>query len=255
MAVSAEHARQAHRYLEASMSAGATGLPSEQRDAYRGTMRDLERKYPQVREHAIAGAAADFDEPLGAGEREHQRHLREREDFTEGHVREVRKELRGEPGTAPRAPRKKPGAVRAGISGGRAYARARRYARSAASSGPLGDAGSTLLYALGAGIALTLLYLALAGKGPKALQTLLSGVGNFVRVLVSPVDPLAPKASSSTSTSSAPRTDPRAPASYEQGAYLPTSPLQRERFRQVNPSFGPAPGALGPLGAVTGGQP
>jgi hypothetical protein len=181
-------ARDAHRYLQASQSAGYTGLPAEHREAYEGTMRELERKYTGVRTHALVGTDADFDKPLAAGEREHQRHLREREGLSEKDVRDARKELRGEG-----APRKSTaGAVRSGIRGGRAYARARRYARSSGLPGVGGSAGSTVLYAVGVGLGLALLYLAVSKNGSKAITTLLGGAAGFMRALVGPIDPLNP---------------------------------------------------------------
>ena len=245
MAMSEQEA--ARRYLQASMAAGYTGLPDEHREAHEATMRKLERQHENVRLRALAGAAADFDKALTPGEREHQAYLRDREGMKHADVLKARRELRG--GSSPsgqgrRSSGRRRAAVRAGARAGKAYARAHKQV--IASSG-IGDAGSLALQALGVGIGLALIYLALSPNGSKAFSTLLAGISKFVRLLVGPFDPLNPGGSSSSSTSesigppgvSAERIGP--------GGAVKATPRQRAK---LGPAFGPGPGIGTPITPV-----
>jgi hypothetical protein len=180
----------ARRYLQASRDAGYTNLPQEHVEAAESLMREHERRYPQVREHAIVGADQDFDKPLSAGEREYQRHLRGEEGLTHGQVLERRKAIRS--GEKPTRPRPKStgtrrAAARAGFTGARAY---RRAARPTGLPGVAGDAGSLTLQLIGVGIMLALAYLVLSDKGSKAFGAILRGLSSALRMLIGPVDPL-----------------------------------------------------------------
>jgi hypothetical protein len=181
------HEARARRYLQASMHAGYTGLPPEHREAYEQQMRAHERAYSRVREHALAGADRDFDQPLTPGEREHQRHLRTHEGLQEHDVHRIRGELRNPRGqerhVASRSRRRGAGAG--------AGPRAAAAAAGAAGGAIPGIGGNTGMYLLGVGLLLCLLYLLIYGKGAHAItgivNTLVGGVDAFVR----PIDPLA----------------------------------------------------------------
>lgn len=169
-----EQAKRAHAYLRASMESGFTGLPDEYQHSRQQLMRDHERRYSRVREHALAGANQDFDVPLTAGEREHQRHLREQEGLTERDVREIRKDLRG-PGAqaAAGSPRRSPSS-----SSLPRLPRARR--------------GSAAVRIIGGALILILLYLLFAGKGiSDALARLSKSAVGAVGVWMAPEDPIA----------------------------------------------------------------
>lgn len=222
----------ARRYLQASM---ASGISDEQAaDAHRGTMAQLERAYPDIRRHAIAGARQDFDLPLTRLESAHQRELRGSEGMTEHDVRRHRSELRDEP-ARPRARAPKRGAVRAGVRGGRGYARARRTILSSSGGG---DVGSVLLQAIGVGIGLSLLYLTLSPNGSKAFATLLNGVSKFLRGFVGPLDPLNPTPARHAGAEQV------GPANAAPAGAVSASPVQRSK---LNPRFGPAPGIGTPI--------
>lgn len=233
----------ARRYVQASMASGYTGLPDEHREAHEGTMRDLERRFPGVRDRALAGASSDFDKPLSAGEREHQAHLRSEEGLQHADVLRMRRELRGAP-SSNRSTRRggRRAAVRAGAAGGRAFARAQRQVLS--SSG-VQDTGSLLLQALGVAIGLSLLYLALSPAGSKGFSTLLNGIAKFVRLLTGPFDPLNPKGtpSSSKPTAAEEHPEPGGPNSLA-GGPVKATPQQRAK---LGPAFGPGPGIGTPI--------
>ena len=176
----------ARRYLQASMEAGYTGLPAEHKRAKQSLMAAHERAYPRVREHALAGAARDFDLPLTSGERGHQRHLREQEGLTESDVRDIRAQLRAKP-----ARRETRGSETSRSSPLTAPASS----SAAAASGALGAAasgkGNLFLQLAGMLLGLSLIYLLVAGKGVKALTGLMSVVTGGVRAFIAPVDPIA----------------------------------------------------------------
>jgi hypothetical protein len=183
---SLDKAKRARRYLEASMEAGYTGLPAKHHEAKHELMRSHERAYRNVREHALAGSDADFDQPLSAGAREHQRALREKEGLTHGEVLRMRRELR------------------AGEASGSSSGDGSGSERSQASrlAGAYGDAlstgaselgaggGNTLLKLIGVGLLLSLIYLLVAGKGANALAGLSKTLTGAVRGFVAPTDPL-----------------------------------------------------------------
>ena len=186
MASSLTPQKRARRYLQASMSAGYTGLPAEHREAYEDQMRSHERAYPGVREHALAGADSDFDKPLAAGEREHQGKLRERAGMQHADVLRVRRELRG--GSTPRgAP-----ARRRGRLAGPRVAKAAAGAAGGALSEVTGG-GSTFMYFIGVLLLLSLAYLLLSekGKGPQLVTGIIGTLVGGVRAFVAPVDPIA----------------------------------------------------------------
>lgn len=236
------------------MSAGYTGLPAEHRKAYEDQMRAHERAYPGVREHALAGASSDFDKPLAAGEREHQRALRDREGLQHADVLRMRRELRA--GRA--APRGRAAARSSNPrSAGPRAARAAAGAAGGAIASATGGAGGTVLYLIGVMLALSLFYLLVAGKGAGAVTGIVNTVVGGVRAFVAPVDPIqslegalgaGPISSSSPSTapSSAPSSSSgSAPASASFGAKV--SQLRRKdqgRDVQLAPGQGiAAPGA------------
>lgn len=193
MASSLTPEKRARRYLQASQSAGYTGLPPEHRAAYEQQMAGHERAYKRVREHALAGADSDFDEPLSAGEREHQRELRRQHGMQQADVQRIRRELR-EPSRAasssrsrpPRSPSPAGGRRRASTAAAAGAAASATDALHAATSG----SGSTLTYAVGIGLLLILVYLLIAGKGSGAITGIVkAGVGT-VGAFVKPVDPI-----------------------------------------------------------------
>lgn len=177
-----EHAR---RYLEASRTASSKASSVEQRKAARERMRSHEREYPGVREHAIAGATGiDFDTPLHAETRLHQRRLRERENLTQHDLRGMRQELRGE------SEQRRRNVRREQTAGPRA---ARSAASSAAglASSAAGAGGNTILYAIGMGLLLIVFYLFVAGKGAGALTGLVGVATGAASAFISPTkDPL-----------------------------------------------------------------
>jgi hypothetical protein len=179
--------KRARRYLQASMSAGYTGLPAEHREAYEQQMRAHERAYPGVRAHALAGASSDFDKPLSAGEREHQRALRDREGLQHADVLRMRRELRGE-----RAPGRRPAPARSSdprTAGPRA-ARAAAGAAGGAIASATGGTGGTITYLIGVMLALSLFYLLVAGKGAGVITGIVNALVGGVRAFVAPVDPI-----------------------------------------------------------------
>jgi hypothetical protein len=183
----------ARLYLEASQKAGYTGLPDEQRAAYEEQMASHERAYPNVRSHALAGADQDFDKPLEAGTREHQRHLRRQDQLEHADVLRMRRELRGAgdrpTGSSSSRTRRKANPRTAGLRAARGAGSAGVSAVTGAAAGGAGQ--STLLYAIGLLLGLSLLYLLVAGKGARALTGVVGIVTGGVRAFVAPVDPIA----------------------------------------------------------------
>lgn len=184
------HAKRARRYLQASMESGYTGLPAEHREAKRQLMREHERAYPKVRQHALAGTSRDFDLPLNAGEREHQRHLREQEGLTEQDVRQIRDQLRTPSSAAQTAAEPD-----TGIGAGPKAARSAASAGTGAIGSALSGKGSIWLQIVGMFVLLSLIYLLLSEKGKtngvKALQGIAGAVTGAVRTFLAPVDPIA----------------------------------------------------------------
>lgn len=179
----------ARRYLQASMSAGYTGLPAEHRQAAEDRMRSHERSYPGVRRHALAGSRRHFDEPLSAGERSHQSHLRREEGLGEGEVLDLQREL------------DTPARARPPRAAGRERSRSStftgpRAARSAAAAGggvisQVTGGGGGVMYFIGGLLLLSLIYLLVAGKGVKVVTGLTNVVTGAVHTFVAPVDPIA----------------------------------------------------------------
>lgn len=179
MARKISHAKRAHDYLRASMEAGYTGLPAAHRDAREQIMAAHERAYPKVREHALAGTDQDFDTPLSAGEREHQRHLRNKEGLTEAQVREIRSEIRKTPTKPSRQLPRVPAAVRRSIGAGR------RSINTATPSSAIG-------YKIAGGILILIIaYVAFTGKGPAAIKGIIGGITAAISAFVAPKDPIA----------------------------------------------------------------
>ena len=181
------NAQRARRYLQASMNAGYTGLPAEHREAYEAQMRSHEQAYPNVLEHALAGADQDFDKPLQAGEREHQRHLLDKHGLSHAQVLEARRKLRAGPAKKPSSPR-----ARARSTVGKA--RGQLAAGAGAGSGAIAAAqtgrGSLVLQLIGFTLLLSLIYLLVAGKGAAALGGISTAIVGAVRTFVSPADPI-----------------------------------------------------------------
>jgi murein DD-endopeptidase MepM/ murein hydrolase activator NlpD len=184
--------QRARRYLQASQSAGYTGLPAEQREAYEAQQRSHERAYPRVREHALAGADSDFDRPLRAGEREHQRHLRSQEGLQHSEVLRIRRELRGER-AAPRRRSTSSGRGSSGTFAGPRVARAAAGGAAGAVATAAGGGGNIFLYVVGLILGLSLIYLLVSekGKGPALVTGIVNTIAGGVRAFVAPVDPIA----------------------------------------------------------------
>jgi murein DD-endopeptidase MepM/ murein hydrolase activator NlpD len=177
----------ARRYLQASMEAGYTNQAPEVREAKHSLMRAHERAYSGVRRHALAGARRHFDEPLTAGEREHQTHLRREEGMRNADVERIQKELDTPPAERRRQRDTLAGRARAGAQP--AIDTARATASGAGELLPTGGGG--WMYAVGLGLSLILIYLLIAGKGAKAITGLVGIFTGGVRAFVAPVDPLA----------------------------------------------------------------
>jgi len=178
----------ARRYLQADMDRSYTGLPDEAKEIHEETQRRL------VNEHgddlpllATVGTDRDFDAPLTSGEREHQRYMRTQlPDGSPQAVAEHRARLRGKPAPAPRRspPRRRP-APR--VSSARRTAGAGVGAVQSA----VGGRGSVFLQLVGWTLALSLLYLLVAGKGVNALKGITNAVVGGVTTFIKPVDPIA----------------------------------------------------------------
>lgn len=217
MASSLSKEKRARRYLQASMSAGATGLRAEHREAYESQMRSHERAYPGVRRHAIAGSRRHFDEPLLAGERSHQQHLRRSEGLQESDLMGIQRELDERPSTGSRRQAKQRSA--AGAAAGSA---------AGAIGSAAGGGGSTLMYFIGITLGLSLIYLLVSGKGVGALTGVVGALTGGVRAFVAPVDPIAAAEgalgaspiSRAPSTSPAPAASPQAAAPGAGGGFL-----------------------------------
>jgi hypothetical protein len=206
------------------MSAGYTGLPAEQREAYEAQMRSHERAYPGVREHALAGADSDFDKPLAAGEREHQRHLRDSEGLQHSDVLRMRRDLKGQRSSSPTQSRRRGSS---GTSAGPRAARAAAGSAGGAIATAAGSGGNTVLYLVGVMLGLSLIYLLVAGKGAGALTGIVNTLVGGVRTFVAPVDPIAaaekafgatPISSSSASAASSAPSTPSGSAPSTSGA-------------------------------------
>lgn len=234
------------RYLQAHMSAHYTGLPDTAREAQQETMRRLARQHPDAPLRAAVGTETDFDEKLTPGEREHQRYVQRSQlaDPSPPGVKAAREQLRGGAPPSTRRPRTTPrAAVRAGVNGGRGYARARR---AVTQSSGVSDAGGLLLQAFGVAIGLSLMYLLLSSKGSKAFSALLSGVTSFVTLLISPIDPLNPGKQANVLAPGAQNSAP-----YED-VLSHSTPITKAELNKGK-AFGPAPG-LG-QGLVQGATP
>ena len=202
------------------MSAGYSGLPREQREAYEAQMRSHERAYSGVRQHALAGADSDFDKPLRAGEREHQRHLRSQEGLQHADVLRTRRELRGERGGQSRSRRRSSSGGSSGTFAGPRAAKAAAGAAGGALGGVTGGGGNTVLYFVGVMLGLSLIYLLVAGKGAKAVTGITNTVVGAVHTFIAPVDPIAAaeralgagSVSSSTPSSSSSGSAPGSPS-------------------------------------------
>lgn len=217
-------AEAARRYLQADMDANYTGLPGEAKDAHEETKKGLERRHPGVQQHATVGSDQDFDRPLTAGQREHQRHMRQAAGLQHADVLAGRKEIRG--GSRPKPTRPTPkgktrptggarAAVRAGTNAGRAFYRSRPI-RDTGIPSTVTSTGSTVMKAIGLGIGLCLVYLVLneqkGGKGPVLFASVLNALVGLVRTIVAPVDPFtAAAAKSATASSTTPATVTPAP--------------------------------------------
>lgn len=175
----------ARRWLETSLAAELTGLKPAHRGVLLGNLAALESAYPDVREHAIAGTAADFDRPLSAELRAYQRELRQQEGFDGHDVMQLRRELRHR--ERPPLPASRPSPPRAPRPQRTRSTRPRRRARRRPLSIPtLGVAGVAVVLAvvmvvellapfwplLLAGLALWLLRRPIAGGGRFAWQLL-----------------------------------------------------------------------------------
>jgi hypothetical protein len=171
----------ARRYLQASMEAGYTGLPAEHKHAKESLMRSHERAYSDVRRHALAGTNQDFDQPLTAGEREHQRYLRTQEGLTEKDVRDIRQDLRGQDS--------KP-ASSSSTTSSRTAQTASAGALSAIDAATTGK-GSLFLQIAGVFVTLALIYLLVAGKGTNALRGITNLIVSAATTFISPIDPIA----------------------------------------------------------------
>jgi hypothetical protein len=228
------------------MEAGYTGLPAEHREAKESLMRAHERAYPRVREHALVGTRKHFDEPLTAGEREHQSHLRREAGIENAEAERIRRDLDGTSSVARARARHGAGAG-AGAAGG-------------AIGSAIGGGGNTLLYAVGLGLILILLYFLLGegrkGEGglAKPFSSLVGVATGAAKAFVDPVDPLeklegalgaAPisgsastsSGSSTTSTSSAAGGSSSGPAASSAGAGHARAPSPATAAELTYPSL------------------
>lgn len=207
------HPARARRYIQASMEAGYSHQTPEVRESRHALMRHHEAAYPRVREHALAGTNRHFDEPLTAGEREHQRHLRRQDGLNEHDVKETQRQL----DEAPPA-----GAAQRFREGAEPGAQAARSAARAA-GGPLGAAasgsGSLVMQAIGILMGLSLIYLLVAGKGSQAITGVVGVVTGGVRAFVAPVDPIA---AAERTFGATPINSPAAPSSAPTSATAPS---------------------------------
>jgi len=231
------------------MSAGYTGLPAEQREAYEAQMRSHERAYSGVREHAIAGADSDFDKPLSAGERGHQRALRDREGLQHAQVLQMRRGLRAKRAAPARA---KPDTLarraRAGAAPGARAARGGAKKATSVIGTATGGSGNTVLYFIGVTLGLSLLYLLVAGKGSKAIAGIVGALTGGVAVFVAPKDPItslekALGASAVSSSGSSEASSAPAPSGGASGTEAPGT---------TTPTRSGASGAVAPTPAAAG---
>jgi hypothetical protein len=242
--------QRARRYLQASMESGYTGLPDEHRKAKESLMASHERAYPGVREHALAGTDQDFDEPLTAGEREHQKHLRRQEGLDHGQILQMRRDLRGQ--SAGNTPSRR-------STTGRGRRVVRTLTNQTGVAPAASDAGSLALKTLGVLFGLSIVYLLVndehGGQGPKAFSGLLKLVTGALQVAIGPVDPLGQQtmqilgasAPAATAMSAAP-----SPTSSSRSTPIGGPRGSNTMRRRLNPAFGPAPGIPTPLTALGG---
>lgn len=191
MASKLTHQQRGRRYLQASLKAGLTGLPKAHREAYEQQMREHERAYPNVREHALAGADQDFDKPLTAGEREHQQHLREQEGLQHAEVLRIRRDLReGNPMLTRRPTRRQPEAPRRRSRAALTTPLKAAQATVDPLKAAISSKGSLWLQIAGYILGLSLIYLLLT----KQVSNSLAGIGKIVtgaaNTFIAPVDPI-----------------------------------------------------------------
>lgn len=180
----------ARRYLQASLESGFTGLPAEHRRAKQSLMREHERAYSGVRAHALAGSSRHFDEPLTAGEKEHQRALRRQEGMQQGDVERIQREQLDEQRQAAQGRPQSRGESREESRAERAAAGAAG-ATSASLGSLIPGGGGTVMYAIGLMLGLSLIYLLVAGKGAGVITGITGVVVGAVRAFIAPVDPVA----------------------------------------------------------------
>jgi hypothetical protein len=209
------------------MDASYTGLPGEAKEAHQETMSRLNTKHPGLHDEAIAGSDQDFDKPLSAGLREHQRHLRDSAGLTHAEVLERRKAMRATRPPARRA------AVKAGAQAGRAFYRSRP-ARQTGIPGAVTSTGSVVLQAVGIGIGLSLLYLVLSKRGSGAFSGSLNILSGALQAFIQPVDPLGFHPFSTSTKAPATVTLTEGPQVY--------SPKKIAQIQSKNSAFGPGPG-------------
>lgn len=188
---SLNHEQAARRYIKAHMDAHYTGLPQEHREIHLGTLRELERQDPRVRERALVGAPRHTG-PLEAGEREHQKWMREQAGISHSELLERRRVLDSPPGgggrrRAPAAPpRRSPS--RAPSPGARQTART---ARTIANAAGARQGKNTVIRALGVIVALSVLYLILSKRGSRAFSGVLGIATGLLKNLIGSGDILA----------------------------------------------------------------
>lgn len=234
-------AKRARLYLEASKAGSYTGLPKEHREAYESQMRAHERAYPGVREHALAGADKHFDKPLQSGTREHQTYLQEKAGLEHGDILKIRKHLDGDTKSGSTRTRRPPNPRYAGP---RVARRAAALGTGAIASSIPGAGGNTLMYGLGLLLALSLLYLLVAGKGMGALTGIVNVIVGGVRAFIAPEDPLkafesaigATPISSSSSTQANTAGEPSSGGSPAPGSVTPTGSSAPPQTGQTAPA-------------------
>lgn len=241
----------ARHYLEVSRAASIAPRGSEKESESHLTMRELEKRHPHVKRHAIVGLDKDFDQPLGRNEREHQAELRRQSGLTSQQVNAQRQELRahhyGFPNPSeiydaanpePEASRRARGSRRH-TSRRRARSAGRKASRvaSTATATPVKTAGGIAGELLVAGLALSLLYMLLKSEEPGGthiVTTTLKGLTGALGRLVSPASDLfTPAPLKTTRVKSVVPSAPRA------GVSSPAALAQHNR--DVRLFFGPLP--------------
>lgn len=173
-------------YLELDRQLARPGLTNSQAQDTRKAMRELQDRFPDAKHVALTGSPDELGGgSLPPGLRRHQLAQRKREGLTSQDAAGARRRRQGaSTRTSTRAARKASRATSAAADVGTDIL--------SSAAQPAKGAGSLVITALGATVALSVLYALV--RAPQAATTLGAAVTTGLNVFIRPVDPLDPKA-------------------------------------------------------------